>query len=56
MPKRNYGYEKRQKELAKARKREAKQQRRAERAGSDPSERTDPAVQESDPGTAPPLD
>lgn len=36
MPKRNYGFEKRQKELAKIRKREEKQQRRADRGATDP--------------------
>lgn len=36
MPKRNYGFEKRQKELAKVKKREEKRQRRAERGPSDP--------------------
>jgi len=35
LPKRNYGFEKRQKELAKQRKREEKRQRRAERKASD---------------------
>jgi hypothetical protein len=35
LPKRNYGFEKRQKELAKQRKREEKRQRRAERKAPD---------------------
>ena len=35
LPKRNYGFEKRQKELAKQRKREEKRQRRAEKKASD---------------------
>ena len=34
VPKRNYGFEKRQKELAKQQKREQKAQRKAERAAS----------------------
>lgn len=36
MPKRNYGYEKRQKELNKQRKREEKQQRKLDRAEAKP--------------------
>jgi len=36
VPKRNYGFEKRQKELAKLQKREQKAQKRAERAASPP--------------------
>jgi len=38
LPKRNYGFEKRQKELAKAEKRKQKAERRAERAADQPSE------------------
>ena len=46
LPKRNYGFEKRQKELAKKRKREEKRQRRTERdAPDDPT----PADQDADP-------
>lgn len=46
VPKRNYGFEKRQKELAKVKKREAKQARRAERAAAPPEspEPPDPTV------------
>ena len=36
MPKRNYGYEKRQKELNKQHKREEKRQRKLERGGAPP--------------------
>ena len=36
MPKRNYGYEKRQKELHKQQKREEKRQRKLERTGEPP--------------------
>ena len=38
LPKRNYGFEKRQKELAKAEKKKLKAERRAERAADQPSE------------------
>lgn len=38
MPKRNYGYEKRQKELSKQQKREEKRQRKLERGGPLPEE------------------
>jgi hypothetical protein len=38
LPKRNYGYEKRQKELNKQRKQEAKRQRRLDRAEPPPQE------------------
>ncbi len=38
MPKRNYGFEKRQKELDKKRKKEEKMQRRSERAANAPEE------------------
>ena len=38
MPKRNYGYEKRQKELSKQQKREEKRQRKIERAVSPPED------------------
>ena len=38
MPKRNYGYEKRQKELHKQQKREEKRQRKLERAGDPPED------------------
>jgi hypothetical protein len=40
VPKRNYGYEKRQKELNKQRKREEKQQRKLERADTPPEDTT----------------
>jgi hypothetical protein len=39
VPKRNYGFEKRQKELNKKRKREEKIQRRLDRAAPNPDER-----------------
>ena len=43
MPKRNYGFEKRQKELAKQHKRAAKAQRRRDRsAPDDPTPETEP--------------
>ena len=42
LPKRNYGFEKRQKELAKQRKREEKRQRRAERDAPDDPTTPDP--------------
>ncbi len=42
LPKRNYGFEKRQKELAKQRKREEKRQRRAERNATDDPTAPDP--------------
>jgi hypothetical protein len=38
LPKRNYGYEKRQKELNKQRKKEEKRQRRLDRAKAGPDE------------------
>lgn len=38
LPKRNYGFEKRQKELAKAEKKKLKAERRAERAADQPAE------------------
>ena len=38
MPKRNYGYEKRQKELTRQRKQEVKRQRRLERTDAPPEE------------------
>ena len=38
MPKRNYGYEKRQKELTRQRKQEEKRQRRLERTDAPPEE------------------
>ena len=38
MPKRNYGYEKRQKELSKQQKREEKRQRKLERTESPPQD------------------
>jgi hypothetical protein len=53
LPKRNYGFEKRQKELAKAEKRKLKAERRAERA-SDPApeepELDQPVLPEPEPG------
>jgi hypothetical protein len=42
VPKRNYGFEKRQKELNRQRKREEKQQRKAERAVPSSQEQIDP--------------
>ena len=42
MPKRNYGFEKRQKELNRQRKREEKLQRKAERAAPSSEEQIDP--------------
>jgi hypothetical protein len=51
VPKRNYGFEKRQKELAKLQKREQKAQRRAERAAS-PGE-PELEVQPTDPSVPP---
>ena len=56
LPKRNYGFEKRQKELAKVKKREEKRQRRAERGlgdTADPSESPDGAEQPDIPGDDP---
>ncbi|MGH2709339.1 MAG: hypothetical protein ACRDJK_13755 [Actinomycetota bacterium] len=38
MPKRNYGYEKRQKELTKQRKKEEKRQRKLDRNGAPPED------------------
>ena len=38
VPKRNYGYEKRQKELKRERKREEKRQRKRDRTGAAPAE------------------
>lgn len=50
MPKRNYGYEKRQKELTRQRKQEEKRQRKLDRADA-PAE--DPKLDEtSSPGTS----
>ena len=53
MPKRNYGFEKRQKELEKKRKKEEKRQRKLERAGPPPEDaeadepaQTDPPPEE----------
>ena len=46
LPKRNYGFEKRQKELAKARKREEKRQRRAQK---NLTEENDQPEQDADP-------
>ncbi len=42
LPKRNYGFEKRQKELAKVKKREEKRQRRAERGSGDAADPSEP--------------
>ena len=53
MPKRNYGYEKRQKELHKQQKREEKRQRKLERAG-DPPENA--VSDEPNPGVVPSED
>jgi hypothetical protein len=52
LPKRNYGFEKRQKELAKAEKRKLKEQRRAERTEPGPDDPTiDPPISpEPEPG------
>jgi len=45
VPKRNYGFEKRQKELAKIQKRQQKAERRADRAAASPDdEQPDPAL------------
>jgi len=44
VPKRNYGFEKRQKELAKIKKREEKLQRRADRAARPLPESDEPAA------------
>lgn len=45
MPKRNYGFEKRQKELAKMQKRQLKAERRAERTQTQPEDNiADPAA------------
>ena len=44
MPKRNYGFEKRQKEIAKQEKRAAKQQRRLERQKDDDASSETPAA------------
>lgn len=52
MPKRNYGFEKRQKELAKQQKREAKAQRRLERGAGEPP--TDPEPLDDSGTPAPP--
>jgi hypothetical protein len=49
VPRRNYGFEKRQKELAKLQKREAKRLRREERA-AESHEASDPAPPDSPPG------
>jgi hypothetical protein len=51
VPKRNYGFEKRQKELAKQQKRELKAQRKAERAAS-PGE-PELEIQPTDPSVRP---
>jgi hypothetical protein len=53
LPKRNYGYEKRQKELHKQQKREEKRQRKLERAGDPPE---DAASDEPTPGAVPSED
>ncbi len=50
MPKRNYGFEKRQKELAKARKKQEKARRKAERAAS-PQSPDEPGDDEADTAT-----
>jgi len=44
LPKRNYGYEKRQKELNKQRKREEKRQRKLDRADGPPEAKADPTA------------
>ena len=49
MPKRNYGYEKRQKQLAKTRKREEKAQRKADRAAGGQKEGSDDQLAEQSP-------
>lgn len=51
MPKRNYGFEKRQKELNKQRKREEKQQRKLDRS----SGRGDDAAEGAEPGPVEPM-
>ena len=54
MPKRNYGFEKRQKELAKIQKRKLKAERRAERAAQMLDEQVpDPAETPVPPATKP---
>jgi hypothetical protein len=53
LPKRNYGYEKRQKELHKQQKREEKRQRKLDRAGDPPE---DIVIDEPTPGSAPSED
>lgn len=51
LPRRNYGFEKRQKELAKKRKREEKRQRRAERDAPDDPTPPDPEADPDFPDT-----
>ena len=51
MPKRNYGFEKRQKELIKQRKQEEKRQRKLDRANAPPEAGE---IDEAEPPTAPP--
>jgi hypothetical protein len=50
LPKRNYGFEKRQKEISRQQKQEAKRQRRLERSETPPEE----SGQEGDPVDPPP--
>jgi hypothetical protein len=53
VPKPNYGFQKRQKELAKQQKREAKAQRRKERAEALPDPPPDPTLPPMDPEVDP---
>jgi hypothetical protein len=48
VPKRNFGYEKRQKELNKQRKREEKQQRKLDRANTSPQDAEPAAAPETE--------
>ena len=53
MPKRNYGFEKRQKEANRQRKREEKQQRKLDRASARDAERNEPPGLPLPPGNQP---
>jgi hypothetical protein len=54
VPKRNYGFEKRQKELAKIQKRQLKAERRADRAAASPNEELlDPSAPPAPPAPEP---
>ena len=50
MAKRNYNYEKRQRELAKQKKQEKKRQRKLEKDGVPPEENPDQPSKEEEPG------